>query len=132
MFLRSDFKGLDPLLELSALDRARELARWGRQFAELQARYGPWGLAFLEALVRIADWQVSEEEQRDDNDVDRGLQPNNPLAVMAAYSVLRLLPDATVRWSGTHPELSCDGDPVRRLASLLPERMSAPENTILD
>jgi hypothetical protein len=71
LFLRSDFKGLDPLLELSALDRARELAGWGRQFAELRTRYGPWGLAFLEALVRIADWQVSEEEQRDDNDVDR-------------------------------------------------------------
>jgi CRISPR-associated endonuclease/helicase Cas3 len=46
----------------------QSLAGWGRQFAELHARFGPWGLAYLEALVRLADWQVSEEEQRDAGD----------------------------------------------------------------
>jgi CRISPR-associated endonuclease/helicase Cas3 len=50
----------------------RALAGWGRQFADLQAQFGPWGLAYLEMLVRLADWQVSEEEQRDgDDDADR-------------------------------------------------------------
>jgi CRISPR-associated endonuclease/helicase Cas3 len=42
----------------------RKLSGWAEQFANLQAEYGWWGLAYLEALVRLADWQVSEEEQR--------------------------------------------------------------------
>ena len=61
-----------------------------------------------------------------------GLWPNNPLAVMAAYGVLRLLPDATLSWAGAHPALACDGDPVARLAALLPERRQAPETTRFD
>ena len=40
-----------------------DLARvdWGqpRRFRKLNDRYGPWGLALLEAIVRIADWRVS-------------------------------------------------------------------------
>jgi CRISPR-associated endonuclease/helicase Cas3 len=31
--------------------------------AELQRSYGAWGLAYLEALLRLADWAVSAEEQ---------------------------------------------------------------------
>lgn len=42
----------------------RKLSGWSAQFAELQSKYGWWGLAFLEMLVRLADWQISEEEQR--------------------------------------------------------------------
>jgi hypothetical protein len=29
----------------------------------LQQAHGYWGLAYLEAVLRIADWQVSGEEQ---------------------------------------------------------------------
>jgi CRISPR-associated endonuclease/helicase Cas3 len=38
---------------------------WPLQFARLQAQHGLWGLAFLEALVRLADWQQSAQEQGD-------------------------------------------------------------------
>jgi len=49
----------------------RQLQGWAAQFETLQAQYGWWGLAYLEALVRLGDWQVSDEEQRDDNTDDR-------------------------------------------------------------
>lgn len=61
-----------------------------------------------------------------------GLQANNPLAVMAAYGVLRLLPEATLAWSDAHPELVCDGDPVKRLADLVSQRRQAPEVMLFD
>lgn len=57
-----------PLFPATDLPLWQALAGWGRQFEELQARFGPWGLAYLEALVRLADWQVSEQEQRDGDD----------------------------------------------------------------
>ncbi|NKN34396.1 type I-G CRISPR-associated protein, Cas3-extension family [Marichromatium bheemlicum] len=60
------------------------------------------------------------------------LRANNPVAVMAAYGVLRLLPEARLRWRDVHPELECEGDPVARLAALLPARLAAPEHTRLD
>ncbi|MCP5229392.1 type I-U CRISPR-associated helicase/endonuclease Cas3 [Accumulibacter sp.] len=41
----------------------RQLDGWAESAAELQETYGPWGLAYLEALVRLADWSVSAEEQ---------------------------------------------------------------------
>jgi CRISPR-associated endonuclease/helicase Cas3 len=47
------------------------LRGWAKQFDTLQAEYGWWGLAYLEALVRLADWQISDEEQRDDKPTDR-------------------------------------------------------------
>jgi CRISPR-associated endonuclease/helicase Cas3 len=50
----------------SALEaRAREVAL---RFARLQKRWGPWGLAWWEALLRAADQQASR-----DNDRDRGV-----------------------------------------------------------
>ena len=61
-----------------------------------------------------------------------GLRPENPVAVMAAYGVLRLLPGARLRWAGTHPELEYAGDPIADLAEQLPERLKAPEVTLLD
>ncbi len=36
---------------------------WATRTQELLERYGPFRLAFLEALVRIADWRASEKEQ---------------------------------------------------------------------
>lgn len=37
---------------------------WATRTLELLERYGPFRLAFLEALVRIADWRASEAEQK--------------------------------------------------------------------
>lgn len=45
----------------------RRMGDWAGLRATLTARWGHWGLAFLEALVRIADWRVSDTEQRDDD-----------------------------------------------------------------
>lgn len=42
------------------------VADWGqpRRFRELNVRFGPWGLALLEAIVRLADWEVSAGADR--------------------------------------------------------------------
>mgnify|MGYP001809834912 CR=1 FL=1 len=42
----------------------QQLGDWTETCSQLQRVYGHWGLAYLEALVRLADWTVSEEEQR--------------------------------------------------------------------
>jgi CRISPR-associated endonuclease/helicase Cas3 len=42
-------------------DRAREVAL---RFARLQRRWGPWGLAWWEALLRAADQQASRDNDR--------------------------------------------------------------------
>ena len=60
------------------------------------------------------------------------LRPENPVAVMAAYGALRLLPGAELRWARTHPELRWDGEIIPALAQRLPERAAAPEVTLLD
>ena len=41
----------------------RQLDGWAESSNSLQRAYGPWGLAYLEALIRLADWTVSTEEQ---------------------------------------------------------------------
>ena len=61
-----------------------------------------------------------------------GLRPNNPVAVMAAYGALRLLPGAQLRWDGPHPELAWEGDVIDFLAACLPARLAAPEVTLID
>lgn len=37
--------------------------RWGNMSEALNQEFGAWGLAYLEALVRLADWLQSQQEQ---------------------------------------------------------------------
>lgn len=60
------------------------------------------------------------------------LRANNPVAVMAAYGALRLLPGARLRWQELCPELAWEGDAVDFLARLLPGRLKAPEISLID
>src|SRR5262249_55673690 len=44
---------------------AEEIAREvPRRFARLQRKYGRWGLAYLESLLRAADWAASAKPSR--------------------------------------------------------------------
>lgn len=36
---------------------------WPALATEMQARFGFWGLCYLEAILRLADWVRSSEEQ---------------------------------------------------------------------
>ena len=51
------------VLDGESVDAPADLARvnWDqpRRFRKLNERFGPWGLALLEAIVRLADWRVS-------------------------------------------------------------------------
>lgn len=48
--------------------RAQEVAL---RFIRLQKRWGPWGLAWWEALLRAADWQASRENEEKTDIADR-------------------------------------------------------------
>jgi len=52
----------DPQLPGSRL--ARLESGWLRQFAALRSEHGPWGLAWLETILRVADARRSIEEQK--------------------------------------------------------------------
>lgn len=52
-------EAFDP--EHPACDAERIAAETPRRFAQLQRRYGRWGLAYLESLLRAADWAASAE-----------------------------------------------------------------------
>ena len=41
-------------------------ASWSERTRNLLSQYGPFRLAWLEALVRIADWQASAKEEQED------------------------------------------------------------------
>ena len=43
----------------------RKLGGWWReQFAALQTRYSPWGIAYLEGIMRLADHRTSQSERK--------------------------------------------------------------------
>lgn len=50
-------------------ERARHVAL---RFARLQKRWGPWGLAWLESLLRAADQQASRDNEEHDLEIARG------------------------------------------------------------
>jgi len=52
-------EAFDP--ERSLTDAERLAAEVPRRFARLQRKYGRWGLAYLESLLRAADWAASAE-----------------------------------------------------------------------
>jgi CRISPR-associated endonuclease/helicase Cas3 len=58
--------GCDDAPPSALQERAREVAL---RFARLQQRWGPWGLAWWEALLRAADQQASRENE------ERGREP---------------------------------------------------------
>lgn len=54
------------------LDLWRQMGDWAGLQSRLLAQWGPWGLALLESLLRLADWRVSEAEQtREYDEADR-------------------------------------------------------------
>ena len=56
-----------PLAGDESLWRRLNGSNWGAMSKRLNAEHGVWGLAYLEALVRLADWEQSRKEQTDDS-----------------------------------------------------------------
>jgi CRISPR-associated endonuclease/helicase Cas3 len=53
-------EAFDP--EPNGRDTEQAAAKVPRRFARLQHQYGRWGLAYLESLLRAADWAASANE----------------------------------------------------------------------
>jgi len=54
-------EAFDPAPGRTQADAERLAAEVPRRFARLQRKYGRWGLAYLESLLRAADWAASAE-----------------------------------------------------------------------
>lgn len=70
------------------------------EFAELNQRYGPWGLAYLEAVLRLADWRASAQP---DNGIEAFVPTTPPNA--ASNSTPPVGPHETTHLAGlsSHP-----------------------------
>lgn len=72
------FRGPGPLVDRPTADNPYQCAtapQWRQQmldFRELNRRYGPYTLSLAEAIVRLADWEVSRQEQETDSQGDGG------------------------------------------------------------
>lgn len=72
------FRGPGPLVDRPTADNPYQCAtapQWRQQmldFRELNRRYGPYTLSLAEAIVRLADWEVSRREQEMDSQGDGG------------------------------------------------------------
>jgi len=55
----------DGKCDATPLRLAELTARWGDLRGQLVGRYGHWGLARLEAILRLADHRRSEDEQKE-------------------------------------------------------------------
>ena len=52
-------------LALMELGEGEQGPSWTARTQALLAEHGPFGLAWMEALVRIADWRATRQEQKD-------------------------------------------------------------------
>ena len=55
--------GEEPLTYAGRTRRRMEPRQWLSQWNTVIQRYGVWGVAYLEAIVRLADWAASREPQ---------------------------------------------------------------------
>ena len=59
----SENRAFDP--ESNGQDAEAIACEAPRRFARLQRKYGRWGLAYLESLLRAADWAASENPSKE-------------------------------------------------------------------
>lgn len=128
--MRLDWPGGTTLEAPPSDGRAAIGAGWPGLFARLNARFGPWGLAWLEALVRLSDHRRSAAERQGVVDDDakpslaaaaplpppprhslplEGLHADTLLGFLAGLGTLRLLTrawtgdDVRLAWSAVFP-----------------------------
>lgn len=89
----------------------QDTAIWAERYVKLSKQYGPWGLAWLEANVRLADWEASrtpgaingyEDEELNQNMVDWILQHDERTSTTTTGEDIALTglsgPTLTLNW----------------------------------